>query len=64
MRGGVGYVPVALAATVLLDLLGVGIGIAMLGEEARKILCGRGGTVGEALVVAVIGLVGASHCGR
>jgi len=35
----------------------------VLGEEARKVLCGSGGAVGEALVVTVIGLVGASHCG-
>jgi hypothetical protein len=54
--------PVAFAATVLLHLLGIDVHMATLGEEARKVLCWDGSPVSETLVVAVVGLVGASHC--
>jgi len=53
--------PVTLATTVLLDLLGVDIGIAVLGEEARKVVDRRGGAFSDALVVAVVGLVRSGH---
>jgi hypothetical protein len=53
--------PVAFAATVLLHLLGIDIHVATLGEEAREVLCWGRSPVGETLMVAVIGLVGASH---
>jgi hypothetical protein len=53
--------PIALAATVLLDLLGVGIGIAMLAKEAWDMLNGEGGSLSNALVVTVVGLVRAGH---
>lgn len=54
-------IPVASTRTVLLDLLGVGIGKPRLGKETREIL-GRGSSpLSEALVVTVVGLVGASH---
>ena len=53
--------PVALAAPVLLDLLRVNIGVAMLGEEARKMLSGCSGALSKPLVVTIIGLVRTSH---
>lgn len=56
--------PVALTTAVLLDLLGVNIGVAVLGEEARLMLNGDGSALGDAFVVAVVGLVGTSHIGR
>jgi hypothetical protein len=55
--------PVAFAATVLLHLLRINVHVATLGEEAREVLCWGGSPVSETLVVAVVGLVGASHCG-
>ena len=53
--------PVALAAALLLHLLGVGVEVPGLGEVARQVLLGRGGAGGQALVVAVVELVGARH---
>lgn len=53
--------PVASARAILLHLLGIDIGIAVLGKEARKMLCGSDSAVSETLVVAVVGLVRASH---
>lgn len=53
--------PVALATAVLLDLLGVGVGKAVLGEELGEVLHGEGSALSNALVVAVVGLVGAGH---
>ena len=53
--------PVALAAAVLLDLLGIDVDVAVLGEELGQMLDGQGGALGNALVVTVVGLVGASH---
>jgi hypothetical protein len=55
--------PVAFAATVLLHLLRINVHVATLGEEAREVLCWGRSPVGETLMVAVIGLVGASHYG-
>jgi len=53
--------PVALAAAVLLDLLGVDVGVATLGEEAWEVVDRDGGALGNALVVTVVGFVGSSH---
>lgn len=58
------YVPIALATAVLLHLLGVHVGMAMLGKEARQMLRGGSSAFSETLMVPVIGLVGASHCGQ
>lgn len=55
------FLPIAPAATVLLDLLGVGIGKAALAKEARELILGHGGALGDSLVVTVVGLVGAGH---
>jgi hypothetical protein len=56
------YTPIASARSVLLDLLGIHVGMAALGKETREMLRGKSSAFGEALVVTVIGLVGASHC--
>jgi hypothetical protein len=53
--------PVAFATTVLLGLLRVGINVARFGKVARKMLLWMGSSVGEAGVVTVVVLVGASH---
>ena len=53
--------PVALATALLLDLLGVGIDVAGLGKVTREVLLRLGGAVGEAGVVTIVLLVGASH---
>lgn len=55
-------VPIAFAAALLLGVLRVLAGVAGFGEVAREVLLRSGGTVGEALVVAVVGLVRAGHC--
>lgn len=55
-------VPVAFTTTVLLDLLGVNINVAALGEEARQVFCWRDTAIGNALVVTVVVLVRTSHC--
>lgn len=55
------YLPAALASTVLLGLLGVGVGVAGLGEVAGEMLGGVGGTIGEAGVVTVVELVRLAH---
>ena len=55
-------VPVSSTATVLLGLLRVGVDVALLGEVAGEMLFGARGAVGEAGVVAVVELVGSSHC--
>ena len=54
-------IPIALAAAILLDLLGVDIEMTRLGKEAGQMFSGTGGAGGEALVVTVVCLVGASH---
>lgn len=53
--------PIALATAVFLNLLRVGIGVAVLSKETRKVFNGEGGALGNALVVTVVGLVRASH---
>jgi hypothetical protein len=55
--------PIALATAVLLNLLRVDIGVAVLSKETGKVFNGEGGALGNALVVTVVGLVRASHCG-
>ena len=49
--------PVALARALLLDVLGVGVDVATLGEVAREMLFGAGGAIGEADVITSIGFV-------
>ncbi len=56
-----GCIPVALASTVFLDLFGIDVGIATLGKVTGQVLDRESSAVGEALVVAVVGLVGAGH---
>lgn len=56
------YLPVALAATMLLDTLGVSVDIARLGEVARETFLSSGSTISDSTVVAIVGLVAASHC--
>lgn len=56
-----GASPVAFTTTVLLDLLGVNINVATLGEEARQVFCWRDTAIGNALVVTVVVLVRTSH---
>lgn len=53
--------PISSATAVLLDLLGVDVGVTALGKEAWKVLRRVSSTLSEALVVTVVGLVGASH---
>lgn len=43
---GWGHSPVALAATGLLNLLGILSGVTMLGEVAREVLLGSGSALG------------------
>jgi len=56
--------PVALAPTVLLDLLGIDVGIAALGKETRKILDGESSALGNALMITIVGFVRTSHDGK
>ena len=56
-----GILPIASSTTILLGLLGVGISEAMLPEETGDMLGGDSSAVGEASVVLVVELVGASH---
>lgn len=55
------YIPIASARTVLLHLLRVNICKAMLCKVTWEMLRRGSSALGEALVVSVIGLVGASH---
>lgn len=55
--------PVALAAAVLLDLLGIDVGVTILGEEAWEMHDRHGSTFGNALVITVVGLVRSRHLG-
>ena len=57
-------VPVALAAALLLHALGVSIDIARLGEVARETFFGGSRAISDSTVVAVVGLVAASHYGK
>jgi len=53
--------PIALTTAVLLNLLGVDVGVARFGKEARQVLGWGSSAVCETLVVTVVGLCGASH---
>ena len=53
--------PIALPTTLLLGVLRVLTSVSGLGEVAWEVLFRGRGAVGEALVVAVVGLVAASH---
>lgn len=54
-------IPIALAGPVLFDLLGVDVKVTGLCEETGKMLSRGGSSVGQALVIAVIGLVRTGH---
>ena len=56
--------PVALAATLLLDTFGVSIDIARLGEVARETFFSGGCSISDSAVIAIVGFVAASHYGR
>ena len=60
-EGRVQDIPVALTRAVLLDLLGIRVHEAVLGKEARQVICWRDAAVGNALVVTVVVLVRTSH---
>lgn len=53
--------PIALAAAVLLRLVGIGVAVAGLGEESREVLLSSGRAVSEASMITVSVLVRASH---
>lgn len=59
-----GSLPVALTTALLLSVGRVLAGISSLAEVAREMLLGSSGAVGQANVVTVSGLVGASHYGK
>ena len=54
--------PVASATTLLLDASWVCVNVTCFAKVARKVVFWEGSAVGEASVVAVVLLVGASHC--
>jgi hypothetical protein len=56
-----GSLPATLAGAVLLGLLGVGVGVAGLGEVTGEVFRGEGGAIGEAGVVTVVELVRFAH---
>jgi hypothetical protein len=56
--------PVASATTILLGLLGVLVGKAVLGKELGDMFLRGDGAVGQAGMVLVSKLVGASHWAR
>jgi len=53
--------PSTLPSTILLGLLGVGVGVARLGEVTREVFGGLGSAVCEAGVIAIIVLVRFAH---
>lgn len=59
---GVVDLPVTSTSTVLLGSVWSRVGMAVLAEEAWKMLLSGGGSVGNANMVTVILLVGTSHC--
>lgn len=60
-----GYIiPVALAASALLHLLGIDALVAVLGEVTRKMFRGSGGAFGQTDMVTVVGLVRTGHLGK
>jgi hypothetical protein len=54
--------PIALAAAVLLCLLGVDALEAVLGEKLGEVILGEDGTLSKTSVVLVVELVRSSHC--
>jgi len=56
-----GILPIAFATSLLFDTLWVSVSVTMFGEVARKAVFRKGCTIGQAAVVAVVVLVGASH---
>jgi hypothetical protein len=56
------YLPIALAAALLLNTLGVSVDVARLGEVARETFFSSGSTISDSAMVAIVGLVAASHC--
>ena len=63
VMNGIGL-PVASATTILLGLLGVLVGKAVLGKELGEMLLRGDSAVGQASMVLVSKLVGASHWAR
>jgi hypothetical protein len=53
--------PISPAKAVLLDLLGVGVDVAVLCKEAWKVLRRVSGAFSKTLVITVVGLNGTSH---
>lgn len=53
--------PIAFASAFFLHLVRIGVDVAILGEETRKVLGVVGSTVSETSMVTVVLLVGASH---
>ena len=56
--------PVAFAAALLLSIGWTGAGVPGLAEVAWKMLLWSSSAIGKTDVVAISGLVGASHCGN
>ena len=56
------YTPVATTATFLLDLVWSHVYMTRFGKVAREVVFRRGRTIGEADMVTIVALVGASHC--
>lgn len=56
------YLPIALAAALLLHTLGVSVDVARLGEVTRETFFSSGGTISDSTVVTIVGLVATSHC--
>lgn len=54
--------PVAFAASLLLDTLWISVCVTMFGKVAREAVFRKGGTISQGAMVAVVSLVGASHC--
>ena len=55
------YLPIALAATLLLGATGIGVRIAGFAKVAWKVLFRGSGAVCKTDVVAIVGLLSASH---
>ena len=59
---GVKSVPVALPATLLLDLLRVGVDVTGLGKVTGKVFLGGSGPIGQGDVITIVEFMGTSHC--
>lgn len=64
LRTGERHIPVSSSIAILLDLLRIDVGVATLCKVAGQMLGGTGSALSNALVVTVVGLVGAGHCAR